>query len=147
LSYFSKELLEPLGAHGITPEFDAAGTFLSGHSVYARPDDLARIGQLLLDDGRWQGRQLLPKDWIAYSTQPGKSGELAESHYGAQLMIDMLGLPGCFGHSGVGSQELIVCPKRGLVLVWFSSAFDFWRQKKGEPQDIERALIEAFPER
>lgn len=42
-----------------------------GFKLSAR--DLARFGQLYLDRGRWQGRQIVPGDWIAESTTPRSS--------------------------------------------------------------------------
>lgn len=42
---------------------------MSGLQIHAM--DLARIGQLMLDGGRWQGRQLVPQDWVGASIQPG----------------------------------------------------------------------------
>jgi CubicO group peptidase (beta-lactamase class C family) len=35
-----------------------------------RPRDMAKLGQLLLTDGQWNGRQVIPKGWVAESTQP-----------------------------------------------------------------------------
>jgi CubicO group peptidase (beta-lactamase class C family) len=146
LQYFSRQLFTPLGIDGITLEFDPAGTFLSGHAAWGRPEDLARIGLMYMNDGKWQQRRVLPEGWVGYSTQPGKATDMPAEPYGAQLMLDMAGVPGCFGHRGVGGQFLIVCPKRGLVLVWFSSLFDFATQRASRPEETLRQLIQAFPE-
>jgi CubicO group peptidase (beta-lactamase class C family) len=146
LEYLSRELFGPIGAQSITPEFDAAGTLLAGHAIYASAEDLARVGLLLLNDGRWQGRQLLPEGWVAYSTKRAEKGEPAKSGYGAQLMLDMHGVPGCFGHTGVGEQRLLVCPKRRLVVVWLSSAYDFASPVEPSADEPVRRLVLAFPE-
>lgn len=143
LQYFSKQLFEPIGATGVTPEFDAAGTFLAGHGVFARPEDLARIGLLYLHDGQWQGRRILPEGWVKYSTQPVQGGSTA---YGAHLVLDVAQVPGCFGHPGVGGQKLIVCPRLRLVVVWFSSNFDFFSAPQGDIDATQRELLLAFPE-
>jgi CubicO group peptidase (beta-lactamase class C family) len=146
LDYLWRELFGPIGAQGITPEFDAAGTLLAGHAIYARAEDLARVGLLLLNDGRWQNRQLLPEGWVAYSTRRASQGEPVKSGYGAQLMLDMRDVPGCFGHTGVGEQQLVVCPKRRLVIAWLSSAYDFTGPLDPSADEPVRRLILAFPE-
>ena len=70
LQYLGRELFDPLGITGITLEFDRAGTYLAGHAAYSSAEDLARIGMLLLQDGLWQGRRILPEGWLEYSTRP-----------------------------------------------------------------------------
>lgn len=144
LRYFERELFAPIGAQQITPEFDAAGTFLSGHAVFAGAEDLARVGMLLLHDGRAHGRRVLPEGWVDYSTRPALA---ASSGYGAQLRTGMLDLPGCFGHGGVGQQFLVVCPARRLVIAWLSSAFNFTGEQPAEPDELVRKIVRAFPER
>ena len=39
-------------------------------ALQLRPLDMARIGQMVLDAGRWQGRQVVSEEWIAESTAP-----------------------------------------------------------------------------
>lgn len=145
LSYLNKQLLEPIGARQFVPEFDAAGNLTPGHALFTGAEDLARIGLLLANDGVWNGRRLLPEGWIAYSTQPALP---ATTDYGAQLMLDLAEVPGCFGHQGVGSSFLVVCPKRELVLVWLNSVFNFTGAVSFDaPVMLLRRVITLFPER
>lgn len=147
LSYFSRKLFVPIGATGIVPEFDAAGTFLAGHSLHARPEDLLRVGLLLQQQGKWGDRQLLPEGWVEQSLQPAKTGDGRQENYGRQLTLKMLGIADCFGHAGVGEQYLVVCPRRNLVLVWFSTFYDFSGAIRINSREMLRRLILAFPER
>jgi CubicO group peptidase (beta-lactamase class C family) len=69
--YARQALFEPLGMHNATWErADASGLVSSGWGLRLRPMDMAKIGQLVLDQGRWQGRQLVPQDWIKQMTTP-----------------------------------------------------------------------------
>ena len=63
-----KALFEPIGAPGLTLEFDLAGAPIGGSAVYATPRDFARLGYLFLNDGCWRGARLLPEQWVAFST-------------------------------------------------------------------------------
>lgn len=145
LDYLHSRLWSVIGASGITTEFDAAGTLLFGHAVWARPDALARIGLLLANDGRWEGRRVLPEGWVARSTA-ASARPAEDSGYGAHLDLDAVDVPGCFGHGGVGEQHLVVCPDRELVVVWFSSVYDFSGTFGDDPSDaVVRRIVLAFP--
>jgi len=58
-------LFGPLGMHSAVFEQDRAGTFVGSSYVYATPRDMARFGYFYLQDGCWEGRQLLPEGWVA----------------------------------------------------------------------------------
>lgn len=47
---------------------DPQGINTAGWGLFLTPDDMARIGQLYLDGGMWQGRQIVPAEWVAQST-------------------------------------------------------------------------------
>jgi CubicO group peptidase (beta-lactamase class C family) len=85
-----------------------------------RPRDLARIGQMVLDNGRWQGRQIVPADWIAASTAPQINGQSA-FFYGYQWW---LGRSLWHGRQvdwaagfGEGGQRVFVIPALDVVVV------------------------------
>jgi CubicO group peptidase (beta-lactamase class C family) len=144
LEYLRARLYAPLGMRQVVTEFDPRGLFLSGHGVFIGAEDLARIGMLLLGDGRWEGRRILPPGWVAYSTQPA----VKDAGYGAQLALGVAGMPECFGHTGVGQNLLAVCPTRGIVVVWLSSAFDFTGAVDfGASERLARRIAEEFPKR
>lgn len=145
LNFLERELYTPLGARQLTPEFDTAGNWLAGHSLYAGAEDLARIGLLLLHDGHVKDRRILPPGWVAASIKPALA---KDPGYGSALALDLLDLKGCFGHLGVGNQRLIVCPSRDLVVAWFSSPFQFAQKTSDDSADTAlQSLVRAFPER
>jgi len=83
--------------------------------------DLALFGQLYLDHGRWQGRQLVPSTWIDQGTQPVS---VINADYGLaygelwNVLVPGEGDPrASFYHTGVGVHMLGVYPKHGLVMV------------------------------
>jgi CubicO group peptidase (beta-lactamase class C family) len=64
-----KVLFDKVGMKRTTIERDVAGTFAGGSFVYASPEDWARFGWLLANDGCWNGERLLPADWMTESTK------------------------------------------------------------------------------
>lgn len=105
------------GFYKLEPErsrFPAYHFRLSAH-------DLALYGQLFLQRGSWQGRQIVPADWIARSTRPVS---ILNPRYGLAygMLWDVL-VPAspdempAFFHTGVGVHMLGVYPKHKLVLV------------------------------
>jgi CubicO group peptidase (beta-lactamase class C family) len=105
-----------------------------------RPRDLAKLGQLVADEGRWNGKQLVPAWWIVESTKPHVNAEgPAAMYYGYQWW---LGRSLLSGHEftwtagyGSGGQRLFIVP--GLDLVVVVNAFNFRHY-------ISNALLDRF---
>jgi len=132
-------LFEPLGMSSAVLEADASGTFVGSSFLYATARDWAKLGQLYLQDGVWEGRRLLPEGWVAYSSRPSP----VEPRYGAHFWLDIQQeyaasdpekpLPkDAFHAMGYEGQCVSIVPSRGLVVVRLgltrnSSA---WRQDR-----------------
>jgi CubicO group peptidase (beta-lactamase class C family) len=141
--YLQQRLFKPLHMDSAVIEPDASGNFVGSSYMFATARDWARIGQLFLQKGRWEGRQLLPGGWMRYCTTstPGSEGQ-----YGAQIWLN----PGTaeneeikrsypqlpdsmFYLSGFNLQRVAVFPENDLVIVRLGvthnreKAFDFER--------------------
>lgn len=68
LDYLKPRLFEPLGIDN--PEWDRSdeGNSLGGYGLHLRTEDIAKFGQLYLQNGEWKGRQLIPKAWVEQAT-------------------------------------------------------------------------------
>jgi CubicO group peptidase (beta-lactamase class C family) len=62
--YLKPRLFDPLGITGEQWETDARGITMGGWGLRIKTEDMARLGQFYLQQGRWNGRQLLSKAWI-----------------------------------------------------------------------------------
>ena len=140
LDFFYAQLLHPLGMHHTVLEPDAEGVVVASSFVYASARDWARLGQLLLDDGRLQGRLFLPAGWVARATAPNTSAN--EPRYGYQLWLNDGGaalrwpdLPrSAFAMLGNRGQAVLMVPEQALVVVrlgWTAGAYPLSR-KMGE---------------
>jgi len=120
ITMLSKTLLfDPLGIADFEwAVWNDRPVIASGLRLRAR--DLAKIGQLVLDKGRWQGRQIIPETWIAESTAPQINGQ-SPFFYGYQWWLGRSLLHGSqvdwVAGLGEGSQRLYIIPEFRIVVV------------------------------
>src|SRR4029079_16720208 len=65
-----RRLFGPLGIQAWAWDHDRAGNVKTYAGLRLGARDLARIGQLLLREGQWNGQPILPADWLLESTTP-----------------------------------------------------------------------------
>ncbi|HMJ69444.1 MAG TPA: serine hydrolase [Cyclobacteriaceae bacterium] len=68
LEYLKPRLFEPLGIEGMDWEADPKGISTGGYGLRVRTEDIAKFGQLFLQKGLWNGKQLVPAKWIEQAT-------------------------------------------------------------------------------
>jgi CubicO group peptidase (beta-lactamase class C family) len=115
---FAREVLfGPLGITRVQWPRDPNGIYYGGQDIWLTPYGMAKIGQLMLDGGVWNGEQVVPADWVA---------ELARSRapswwggYGYQWWTfpDI----GVFFAAGAFEQRIYVVPELDMVVVFTSS--------------------------
>ena len=112
-------------AAGFAWPVDPQGLALTAAHLKLRPQDMTRLGQLFLQGGRWDGKQLVPAAWVrqATSAQAGPKFEwsmdpdFAPTNYGYLWWITTVdGTPSFFAW-GMGGQLVQVVPARNLVMV------------------------------
>ncbi|UCD63967.1 MAG: serine hydrolase [Candidatus Zixiibacteriota bacterium] len=64
-----ERLFDPLGIESCYWDADHTGTTMGAHGLHLKPRDLAKIGQLALDHGRWDNQQIVDSAWVAESTR------------------------------------------------------------------------------
>jgi CubicO group peptidase (beta-lactamase class C family) len=128
LDYARHKLFAPLGIDKSewTPGSNGEAAAASGLRLRAR--DLARIGQLVLQQGEWQGRALVPRQWIVQSTQP-RVDAWPGLRYGYHWYVGRTraGLA-YYMAIGLGGQRLVVVPDQALVYAVFMGNYGSDRQ-------------------
>jgi CubicO group peptidase (beta-lactamase class C family) len=116
--YAQRTLFSPLG---IQPKdwfwgVDDQGYALGGWGMYLRPRDIARFGYLYLNDGYWDGKQIVSKDWVHESTsqQIDTSPGMGYGYYWWVFPPEELAI---FEALGYGGQCLYIVPALDLVVV------------------------------
>ncbi len=118
-----ESVLHKIGAVRTTLEIDWNGDFISSSQVWSTGRDLARIGQLYLQDGMWGGERLLPEDWAEFVRTPAPAqptGPGQTAGYGAQfwLMNTVPGVPqDTFYAAGNRGQYIVIMPSLNTVVV------------------------------
>jgi len=112
-------LFDPLGISDVEWMRYANGDPIAGWGLRMRPRDVAKVGQLMLDHGKWHGKQIVPEAWIAQSTIPQFNGE-GLFFYGYQWwlgrsLIERREIDWIAG-VGLGGQRLFIVPDRDLVV-------------------------------
>jgi CubicO group peptidase (beta-lactamase class C family) len=119
-------LLGPLGLSTAVLEPDAAGTPVCSSYLWAAPRDWAAIGQFALQNGEWNGEQLLPDDWMRQSLTVTDVDETDDPGYGMGWRVNPMpdgttrwpGLPDdAFSANGHDGQRMTVVPSEDLVVV------------------------------
>lgn len=68
VDYLKPRLFDPLGIKGIDWEINKQGINTGGWGLRVKTEDMAKLGQLYLQKGVWNGKQVLPKEWIEEAT-------------------------------------------------------------------------------
>ncbi len=119
LDYLAERLFEPMGFGPIAWERSPQGESKGGWGMYAMVEDLAKLGLLYQQKGRWQlpdgtERQLLPAGWVEEATSLQASGEGGQN-YGYHLWIDSE--DGNYIMNGMFGQYVTCIPGQGITLV------------------------------
>ncbi|BAO86454.1 serine hydrolase domain-containing protein [Caballeronia cordobensis] len=115
--YAQANLFGPLGMkHAVWERADRSGLVSAGWGLRLRAVDMAKIGMLVLDHGRWQGRQVVPEEWIAKMTSPAVA-----PYFGYYWWINnVVQSEPEFDAMGFKGQFITVLPKRNTVIVMTS---------------------------
>lgn len=127
LKYPFENVLFPLGMTHTFLEADWNGDFVMSSQVWTTARDLARLGQLYLNDGMWDGKRILPEGWAKYVATPAptqppltRSDGSQIPGYGAQFWLfgARHGLPdGTYAALGNRGQSLMIVPERNMIIV------------------------------
>lgn len=119
--YLKEKLLEPLGIRQYYWDKCAEGYNTGGWGLYMTTEGLAKMGQFFLQDGCWNGKQLLDKAWIdearkAQIYQNNSDAETYPDHsngYGYQMWVCT---HNAYRLDGARGQWVIVCPDKNAVI-------------------------------
>ena len=118
LDYARQKLFAPLGIADVEWVIGTNGEAAAASGLRMRPQDLAKIGQLVLNEGRWDGMQLVPTDWLEESFKP-RSQVDDDLEYGYQWWVGTMLAEGqpWIAASGNGGQLLYIIPSWQLIVV------------------------------
>ncbi|WP_438862926.1 serine hydrolase domain-containing protein [Neptunicella sp.] len=131
LDFLHQQLLAPLGMSHTVFEPDPSGVWVGSSYIYASALDWAVLGQLMLNQGEFNGQQLLPKAWVEQASSPNHSDD---PRYGYQFWLNrgtrQLRWPelpaDAYAMNGNRQQAVMIIPSKQTVLVrlgWTSGSY------------------------
>jgi CubicO group peptidase (beta-lactamase class C family) len=136
-------LFEPLGMKSAVLETDEQGTLVGSSYMYATPRDWARYGQLLVQDGVWGGRDILPRGYVAMMASPvdESGGKYGRGMVWRWVSATGFGIPpDTFWMSGHDGQHVAIIRSRQLVIVRMGLTPE---REHYHPEPLVRAVLEA----
>lgn len=135
--YAEDKLFKPLGINGTEWFKDLNGISTGGNGLVMTAEGLARIGQLFLQKGKWEGRQIISEDWIKQSTRKHVDTQDGPwSFYGSGYLWNINRFGG-YCTKGVNGQYMAVVPNLNLVVVMIG-------QLTAEERFWPETLMETF---
>jgi len=140
-------LFEPMGITGVE-WLRRRGNTDAGGGLRLRPRDMIKIGQLVLAGGRWNGRQIVSRDWVETSTAP--KIKTADGSYGYLWWLGRSLLEGRAVHwtaaLGRGGQSIRIVPELdAIVAVTAGYNQDYSPQAFQVQYGVFRDVLRALP--
>ena len=148
----AEKIFKPLGMASAIIETDEDGTLVGSSYMYATARDWARYAQFLLQDGVWQGQEMLPRGYVAMMASPVAASRGQYGHglvwlWGSDAVTPgknpdtAFGIPAdTFWMEGHDGQSIAIMPSRQLAVVrlGLTPASDHY-----QPQPLIKAILEA----
>jgi CubicO group peptidase (beta-lactamase class C family) len=113
-------LFKPLGISAVKWQYQPLGAAMTGGGLQLRSRDLLKLGRLYLNDGRWEGHQVISADWVHRSLSPHANAR-ADTDYGYLWWLQTFEVNGhkirTFGMYGTGGNKLFILPEQKVAVV------------------------------
>jgi len=125
MDFLKPRLFDPLGIQGADWESDPLGINVGGYGLRIRTQDILNFGQLYLQEGEWNGKRLLSREWISEATKKQVNSQDNDSDWGQGYGYQFWRCkPGCYRGDGAFGQYCIVVPEKNAVIAITSETRD-----------------------
>lgn len=123
LEFARQRLFAPLGIREVIWPVDPQGRTHGWGNSHLLPHDLAKLGYLFLHGGTWDGKQVVPAEWVRRATAV-HTNVRAGVDYGYGWWLRNGANPRTFEANGRGGQRIVVAPEKDMVLVLTGGGYD-----------------------
>jgi CubicO group peptidase (beta-lactamase class C family) len=124
LDFARDNLFGPLGIGEAAWPEDPQGVSYGWGDLQLHPHDMARIGQLFLNAGNWNGTQVVSKAWVDEATRKSVVVDAEETGYGYQWWVLAGAFEGLYEALGKGGQAIFVWPDTKVTAVFTGRGVD-----------------------
>jgi CubicO group peptidase (beta-lactamase class C family) len=124
LDFARHELFNPLGISNVAWPADGHGVSYGWGDLHLEPRDMAKLGYLWLNNGRWEDRQLVPDKLMEASIKGQSLPMNSDTRYGYGFWIYPNRQPSLFEALGRGGQRISVSPEKNVVVVFTGGEFE-----------------------
>ena len=125
LEYLKEKMFNHMGVTVVNWEESPEGINTGGWGLHIQSESLAKVGQMWLDGGVWNGKQIVSKEWIEQMSAKQANG----GDYGYGYQVWMCKYPSAVRADGALGQYVIVVPEKDVVIVLTEASFT-----NGKPQ-------------
>ena len=136
LDFARVNLFGPLGIEEALWPTDPQGVTRGWGDLQLHPRDMARIGQLFLSGGTWNGARIVSDEWVEVATESYVVADVDGTGYGYQWWVPAGAFEGVYEARGRGGQGIIVWPDKDVVAVFTGRGVDV--------RDVALALAAAL---
>jgi CubicO group peptidase (beta-lactamase class C family) len=141
-------IFAPLGIDRVEWKYSPLGEAQTGGGTGLRSRELAKLGQLYLDGGRWHGRQVIPRSWVEVSTAAHAKASDTDTYGYLWWRRDFVAggrtFP-AFYMSGNGGNKVVVVPSAKLVAVVTSTNFNTRGMHEQTARLLTDYILAALP--
>lgn len=146
--YLQTRIFRPLAIHGIDWDLNPQGINLGMIGLRLKTEDMGKFGQLLLQNGVWNGKQLIPKEWVKEATSfkiptslSANKDSLSKSDWGQGYCYQMWrGRNNTVRLDGLGGQFVVLIPDKDAIVVLTANA----RNTQDELNLVHNYLVPAI---
>jgi len=124
--FAAANLFTPLGIKQVKWQFQPKGSAMTGGGLQLRSVDLAKLGQLYLNGGRWEGKQIISPEWVRRSIAPHAHAR-DDFEYGYLWWLQKFKIDGrvvpAFSMAGSGGNRVFGFPEQDAVVVITTTNF------------------------
>lgn len=129
-AFLQRRLFDPMGISDVLWELSEEGIEKGGWGLYIRPEDIAKLGQLVMNGGVWKGKQLISENFIIAATTAHASPppELGDFDYGYQIWVGRR--ENSFLFNGMLGQNVLGFRDSGIIIVTNAGADTDYQQSR-----------------
>lgn len=121
-----KNLFSPLGITNYVWRFEPDRSSVTTFSqMYITPRDLVKLAKMYKDGGKWQGKNILPKEWVTKTFQTG-NGDYGYLWYNKYFMVDGKRYDSYMA-TGNGGQKINIWPKLNMITVFTGGNYNSYQ--------------------